>query len=60
LQDHLGWWVAYHANRQIAVARHTGELYERCRQLRLSLDEVLLFEITPPDEELIIGPMAFD
>ncbi len=60
LQEHLGCWVAYHGDRQIAIARHSGELYETCRQQRLLLDEVMLFEIAAPEEELLTGPMAFD
>jgi hypothetical protein len=60
LHDHPNCWVAYHGDHQVAVARHSGELYDRCRQLQLSLEEVMLFEIASPDEEVILGPMAFD
>jgi len=60
LPEHLGCWVAYHGDRQIAIARHSGELHETCRQQRLLLDEVMLFEIVAPEEELLIGPLAFD
>ncbi len=60
LHDHLGCWVAYHGEHQVAVARHSGELYDTCRQLQLSLQEVMSFEIASPDEEVILGPMAFD
>ncbi len=60
IHQHLGCWVAYHGDRQIAIARHSGELYETCRQQRLLLDEVVLFEIAAPEDELLTGPMAFD
>jgi hypothetical protein len=60
LRDHLGCWVAYHGDRQIAIARHTGELQESRQALNLSPEEVELFEIVSPDEEIVLGPMAFD
>ncbi len=60
LHEHLGCWAAYHGDRQIGIARHSGELHERCRQQRLPLDEVMLFEIVAPEEELPTGPLAFD
>jgi hypothetical protein len=60
LRDHLGYWVAYHGDRQIAIALHTGEIHETCYRLRLPTDEVQLFEIVSPAEEMEFGPMAFD
>jgi hypothetical protein len=60
LRDHFGDWVLYHGDRQVALARHTGELYETCRQQRLPLEEVMLFEIIAPDQEILLGPMSFD
>jgi hypothetical protein len=60
LKDHLGCWVAYHGDRQIAIARHSGELHETCRRQHLSLEVIRLFEIVSPDEEIVFGPMAFD
>jgi len=60
LHNHLGCWVLYHGDRQVTIARHTGELHEECRHRQLALDEVVLFEIVAPDEEMLIGPMAFD
>jgi hypothetical protein len=60
LHDHVGWWVLYHGDRQVAIALHTGELHEVCLLQRLPLAEVMLFEIVAPDEEMHFGPMAFD
>ena len=60
LSEHLGYWVAYHGERQIAIARHSGEVHDKCRQQGLLLDEVMLFEIAAPEEDLLTGPMAFD
>ncbi len=60
LNNHFGCWVAYHGPRQVGIARHSGELHELCRQQHLPPDEILLFEIVPPDEEIVFGPMAFD
>jgi hypothetical protein len=60
LHDHFGWWVLYHGDRQVAIAQHTAELYETCRQHHLPLEEVVLFEIIAPDQEILLGPMAFD
>ncbi len=60
LQGHFGHWVAYHGDRQVGIAKHTGELYEACRRQRLAFADVALFEIIPPDQEILCGPMAFD
>jgi hypothetical protein len=60
LNDHLGSWVAYHGDKQLGIARHSGELYDACRQRRLPLEELVLFEIVSPDQEIPLGPMAFD
>lgn len=60
LHDHFGQWVLYHGDRQVGVSPHSGELYETCRQHHLSLEEVAIFEIIAPDQEIPLGPMAFD
>jgi hypothetical protein len=60
LHEHFGDWVLYHGDRQVAFARHTGELYDTCRQQHLPLEEVMLFEIISPDQEIVQGPMSFD
>jgi hypothetical protein len=59
LHEHLGCWVAYHGDRQVAIARHTAELYDACRRQHLPMEEVALFEIASPDQEIPLGPMAF-
>ena len=60
LRDHFGQWVLYHGDRQVGIAHHSGELYETCREHHLALDEVALFEIIAPDQDIPLGPMAFD
>jgi hypothetical protein len=60
LRNHPGCWVAYHGEQQVGIARHTGELHQVCRQQQLALDELMFFEIVPPDEEVLFGPMALD
>jgi hypothetical protein len=55
-----GQWVAYHGDRRVGCALHTGEIYKACARQGLSHDQVLIFEIIPPDEEMMFGPMAFD
>ena len=60
LREHPGCWVAYHGERQVGVARHTADLHDAAQRQHLSRDEVMLFEIVSPDEEIVLGPMAFD
>jgi hypothetical protein len=60
LVDRLGQWVAFHGIRRICCALHTGEIRQVCARQGLSYDEVTIFEIVPPDEEMVLGPMAFD
>ena len=54
----LAAWLAGQVNAA-RLARHTAELYDACRRQHLPMEEVALFEIASPDQEIPLGPMAF-
>ncbi len=60
LQEHPGEWVAYRSDQRVICALHTQEIYEACFRLGYQPDQFMIFQIVPPDEELVLNPMAFD
>lgn len=60
LQTHPGQWVAYHGDRLVICAGHTHDVYHECFRQGLTRDQFVIFEIISADEEMILGPMAFD
>ena len=55
-----GQWVAYRGERQLGFASHKHELYQRCLESGLALDEFVVFCVEPQETEMFINPIVLD
>jgi hypothetical protein len=55
-----GQWVAYQGNRLLGFSAQKHEVYQRCLEAGLQLDEFVVFCIEAQETEMVLGPIVLD
>jgi hypothetical protein len=59
-EERPGQWVAYRGEERLGLAAQQHELYQRCFEQGLTLEEFIVFCIEPMETEVIFGVDAGD